>query len=72
MSIIGDRLRHWRTVRGISPQELGRALGHRTGRYIYAIESGEKYPGPAMLAKIADVLSLKPGDLTGEKSSGSL
>jgi transcriptional regulator with XRE-family HTH domain len=64
LSVVGDNLRQEREARHLTQRAIGRAMGHQDGRYVSAIEHGQKHPGPEMLARLAEVLDIKPEDLT--------
>ena len=63
MSIIGSNIKRLREEQQLSQAATGRAIGHSGGKYISAIERGQKHPSPEMLTRIAAALGTTPGDL---------
>ncbi|WP_072477566.1 helix-turn-helix domain-containing protein [Amycolatopsis australiensis] len=59
---VGDRVRFYRTAAHQTKTVVAGLTGI-TPDYLYQIERGQKLPTIAVLAQLADVLSVKPGDL---------
>jgi len=57
ISIVGDQLRHWRSVRGLSQLELGMRAGVST-RHLSFVESGRANASREMLHVLADALDV--------------
>jgi transcriptional regulator with XRE-family HTH domain len=55
--VVGDHLRHWRTVRGMSQLELGMRAGVST-RHLSFVESGRANASREMLELLADALDV--------------
>jgi len=64
VSTVGRNLGRLLGERGMTGNELGQQLGHKTGSYVSAIVSGRKHPGPGMIEKIAAALDVSPAKLT--------
>ncbi|MGK4579484.1 helix-turn-helix domain-containing protein [Kitasatospora sp. HPMI-4] len=58
----GDRLRHWRRLRGLSQAELGRRLGYHDS-HISRVETTRRWP-PAGMAERTDRLLDTGGELS--------
>lgn len=63
MTAVGSNIRRIRKELGMSQNALGRAIGHEGGRYISAIEGGQKHPGDEMLTRIARALDVDVSEL---------
>lgn len=65
--IFGDRLREYRTLRGMSQADLAAAVNDRGGRltanYVSDLERGLKAPTLTMILKLSRVLSVSVADL---------
>ncbi|MBS7545660.1 helix-turn-helix domain-containing protein [Ancylobacter oerskovii] len=64
-------LREWRIAKKLTQEQLAEQLGmHHTslGKY----ERGEREPGPPMIARMADLLEISPGDLFRDPKTPSL
>jgi len=65
---LGQNLKNWRELRGISQEGLADLCGlHRT--YISGIERGVRNPTIVVLDRIASSLNVSPGDLLLETKS---
>src|SRR5437867_10149523 len=70
----GQALRHVRSARGLSQQQLGR-LAHYSGAYVSDLERGRKRPGPTIAqaldtaldadGQLADLAARDPGEPVG-------
>ena len=60
--LIGLRIRHFRTERNMSQEELGDLVG-TTNRHIINIENGNKGPSLTLLVAIANALNVTSDDL---------
>ena len=58
---IGDRIRQYRSIRGITQEELAYMIGSSSA-YICNVELGKKKPSLQMLSEIADVMNLTVND----------
>lgn len=58
---IGDRIRQYRSVRGITQEELAYMIGSSSA-YICNVELGKKKPSLQMLSEIADAMNLTVND----------
>ncbi|GAA2269167.1 MULTISPECIES: helix-turn-helix domain-containing protein [Kitasatospora] len=58
----GDRLRHWRRLRGLSQAELGRRLGYHDS-HISRVETTRRWP-PAGMAERTDQVLETGGELS--------
>ena len=64
-------LREWRVARKFTQEQFSELLGmHYTGLGKY--ERGEREPGPPMIARMAALLEIAPGDLFRHPSNPSL
>lgn len=53
---IGEQIKHFRTKKGMSQEELALAIGMSGKKAIYRFEKGIRIPKLSVLHKIADVL----------------
>lgn len=58
-------IKHYRTLAGLSQQQLADSVGVSKG-FISAIEGGRSVPNLDMLVQIADALNVSPGRLVDE------
>ena len=58
---IGDRIRQYRSIRGITQEELAYMIGSSSA-YICNVELGKKKPSLQMLSEIADAMNLTVND----------
>ena len=68
MSTIGDRIKEYRLIRGMTQQDIADALGESSGRVIYNWEKGIGRPDCDKLAKLCDLLGVSADELIGCKS----
>ena len=61
-NLIGLRIKHYRTERNISQEDLGDIVGIST-RHIINIENGNKGPSLTLLVAIANALDVSADDL---------
>lgn len=59
---LGRRIRHFRTERGLTLDQLGAAVG-RTASQLSLVENGHREPRLTLLQAIADALDVRVGDL---------
>ncbi len=64
-----NRIRHWRRLRGLSQQELGRAVGLSKST-ISKLERGELRLRDVAIAELVDALDVPAGELLGDYASG--
>ncbi len=64
-----NRIRHWRRLRGLSQQELGRAVGLGKST-ISKLERGELRLRDVTIAELVDALDVSAGELLGDYASG--
>jgi len=58
MKTLGDYIRELRDKQDLSLREFARRLGDTSPAHVSDIENGRRSPSPALLAKIAEVLSV--------------
>ena len=68
MSTIGDRIKEYRLIRGMTQQDIADALDESSGRVIYNWEKGTGRPACDKLAKLCDLLGVSADELIGCKS----
>ena len=68
MSFIGEQIKKYRNMRGMTQQEIADALGESSGRVIYNWEKGIGRPDCDKLAKLSDLLDVSADELIGCKS----
>ena len=68
MSTIGDRIKEYRLIRGMTQQDIADALGESSGRVIYNWEKGIGRPDCDKLARLCDLLGVSADELIGCKS----
>lgn len=61
-SVFGQRLRHFRRLRGMTLDELGAIVG-RPAPYLSLVENGRREPKPPQIAELAGALGVTPEDL---------
>lgn len=68
MSFVGEQIKKYRNIRGMTQQEIADALGESSGRVIYNWEKGIGRPDCDKLARLCDLLSVSADELIGCKS----
>ena len=68
MSVIGEQIKKYRGIRGMTQQEIADALGESSGRVIYNWEKGIGRPDCDKLAKLCDLLGVSADELIGCRS----
>ena len=68
MSFIGEQIKKYRNIRGMTQQDIADALGESSGRVIYNWEKGIGRPDCDKLAKLCDLLGVSADELIGCKS----
>ena len=68
MSFIGEQIKKYRNMRGMTQQDIADALGESSGRVIYNWEKGIGRPDCDKLAKLCDLLDVSADELIGCKS----
>ena len=63
--VLGRRIRHLRTARGLTLDELGAAIG-RAASHVSMIENGHREPKLSLLSQIAAALGVPVADLLRE------
>ena len=65
MSVIGEQIKKYRSIRGMTQQEIADALGESSGRVIYNWEKGIGRPDCDKLAKLCNLLGVSADELIG-------
>ena len=68
MSFIGEQIKKYRNMRGMTQQDIADSLGESSGRVIYNWEKGIGRPDCDKLAKLCDLLGVSADELIGCKS----
>ncbi len=68
MSFIGERIKKYRNIKGMTQQDIADALGESSGRVIYNWEKGIGRPDCDKLARLCDLLGVSADELIGCKS----
>lgn len=68
MSFIGEQIKKYRNIKGMTQQDIADALGESSGRVIYNWEKGIGRPDCDKLAKLCDLLGVSADELIGCKS----
>ena len=68
MSVIGEQIKKYRGIRGMTQQEIADALGESSGRVIYNWEKGIGRPDCDKLAKLCDLLGVSADEMIGCRS----
>ena len=68
MSFIGEQIKKYRNIKGMTQQEIADALGESSGRVIYNWEKGIGRPDCDKLARLCDLLGVSADELIGCKS----
>ena len=68
MSFIGEQIKKYRNIKGMTQQDIADALGESSGRVIYNWEKGIGRPDCDKLARLCDLLGVSADELIGCKS----
>ena len=68
MNTVGDKIKEYRLMRGMTQQDIADALGESSGRVIYNWEKGIGRPDCDKLARLCDLLGVSADELIGCKS----
>ena len=68
MSFIGEQIKKYRNIKGMTQQDIAVALGESSGRVIYNWEKGIGRPDCDKLARLCDLLGVSADELIGCKS----
>ena len=68
MSFIGEQIKKYRNIKGMTQQDIADALGESSGRVIYNWEKGIGRPDCDKLARLSDLLGVSADELIGCKS----
>ena len=68
MSFIGEQIKKYRNIKGMTQQDIADALGESSGRVIYNWEKGIGRPDCNKLARLCDLLGVSADELIGCKS----
>ena len=68
MSFIGEQIKKYRNIKGMTQQDIADALGESSGRVIYNWEKGIGRPDCDKLAKLCNLLGVSADELIGCKS----
>ena len=68
MSFIGEQIKKYRKIKGMTQQDIADALGESSGRVIYNWEKGIGRPDCDKLARLCDLLGVSADELIGCKS----
>lgn len=68
MSFVGEQIKKYRNIKGMTQQDIANALGESSGRVIYNWEKGIGRPDCDKLAKLCDLLGVSADELIGCKS----
>ena len=68
MSFVGEQIRKYRNIRGMTQQDIADALGESSGRVIYNWEKGIGRPDCDKLARLCDLLGVSADELIGCRS----
>ena len=68
MSFVGEQIRKYRNIRGMTQQDIADALGESSGRVIYNWEKGSGRPDCDKLARLCDLLGVSADELIGCRS----
>jgi len=66
LTTLGQRIRHFRTLRGMTLDDLGGAVSV-AGSQLSLMENGKREPRLSLLTRIADVLDIQVADLLSEE-----
>lgn len=68
MNTIGEQIKKYRILKGITQKDVANALGESSGRVIYNWEKGISRPDCEKLARLCDTLEVSADELIGCKS----
>ena len=68
MSFVGEQIKKYRNIKGMTQQDIADALGESSGRVIYNWEKGIGRPDCDKLARLCDLLGVSADELIGCKS----
>lgn len=68
MSFVGEQIKKYRNIRGMTQQDIADALGESSGRVIYNWEKGIGRPDCDKLARLCDLLEVSADELIGCRS----
>ena len=68
MSFIGEQIKMYRNIKGMTQQDIADALGESSGRVIYNWEKGIGRPDCDKIARLCDLLGVSADELIGCKS----
>ena len=68
MSFVGEQIKKYRNIKGMTQQDIADALGGSSGRVIYNREKGMGRPDCDKLARLCDLLEVSADELIGCKS----
>ncbi|MGM9642929.1 MAG: helix-turn-helix transcriptional regulator [Eubacteriales bacterium] len=68
MSFVGEQIKKYRNIKGMTQQDIADALGESSGRVIYNWEKGIGRPDCDKLARLCDLLDVSADELIGCKS----
>lgn len=68
MSFVGEQIKKYRNIKGMTQQDIAEALGESSGRVIYNWEKGIGRPDCDKLARLCDLLGVSADELIGCKS----
>ena len=68
MSFIGEQIKKYRNIKGMTQQDIADALGESSGRVIYNWEKGIGRPDCDKLARLCNLLGVSADELIGCKS----
>lgn len=68
MSFVGEQIKKYRNIKGMTQQDIADALGESSGRVIYNWEKGIGRPDCYKLARLCDLLEVSADELIGCKS----
>ncbi|HEX4057227.1 MAG TPA: helix-turn-helix domain-containing protein [Galbitalea sp.] len=66
LATLGQRIRHFRTARGLTLDELGSAVGI-AGSQLSLMENGKREPRLSLLTKVAEALDIQVSDLLSDE-----
>ena len=62
---VGERLKYYRELAGLSQEELGRIVGYRSRSAIYNIEKNRSGIPAGKIQRLADILGVSSEELLG-------
>lgn len=68
MNFVGEQIRKYRNIKGMTQQDIADALGESSGRVIYNWEKGIGRPDCEKLARLCDLLEVSADEMIGCKS----